>query len=82
MDHDEPIVMDEAGKLKRIRELNPKLYAEILDLESKIYLDLDARMALLTEVKDLILAYDGKGARQRLKQVAKKIDPTHKRGPK
>jgi len=63
----------EDDKLKRIRELDPVLYKQILDLESEIYLDLNAKMEQITEVKEMILAYDGRGARERFKEVYKKI---------
>lgn len=64
--------LNEGKIMRRIREIDLKLYNEIITIESNLYTEMNARLAELTQVKDLILAYDRKGARQRFKEIKKK----------
>lgn len=70
-----PDPRSEKSNMRRLREIDLKLYNEIINVESDLYTQFNAKLAELREVKDLILALDKKAARRRLSEIKEKNDP-------
>ena len=58
--------------MQRVRRLNPKIYDELLKIEANLYSDMNDKMNKLLEVKDTVLAYDQRAARDKLNEFKKK----------
>ena len=68
---DEEKYEDENVRMRRIRLIAPDLHDEILELESKLYKELQEKMDDICLVKDLVLSYNQKEARRMFKGLLK-----------
>lgn len=67
----EPNEPDEDDKLRRIKIICPELHKEIIEMESKIYIEMNDRMADIAIVKDLALQYNVKEAKRLFSNLVK-----------
>lgn len=72
----------EDEKMRRIKEIDEYLYDGILEIESKIMIEMTKKMGELTKVKDLALSYKKAESRKAFLKVKKKYAkrPTSRKG--
>ena len=61
--------IDEGDLMRRLREKDPDMYGNILDLESNVYLRHDKEMLEIAEIKRLVMSGDKAGARVKLGEI-------------
>lgn len=61
--------IDEGDLMRRLREKDPEMYGNILDVESNVYLRHDKEMLEIAEIKRLVMSGDKAGARVKLREI-------------
>ena len=61
--------IDEGDLMRRLREKDPEMYGNILDVESNVYLRHDKEMLEIAEIKRLVMSGDKAGAWVKLREI-------------